>query len=60
MHNGPGATGLYVQDLFKDGRKLPQPRTLTEPRAAPRGGAHDLNNYVVALVQLPAHAHAAE
>ncbi|MDE5446865.1 HicB family protein [Bradyrhizobium sp. CSA207] len=55
----PEALELYAQDLVEDGRPLPQPRTLTELKADP-DVADDLRNYMVALIELPARAHAAE
>jgi hypothetical protein len=38
---------------------MPRPRTLTELRADPEV-AEDIKTYVVALIELPARAHAAE
>lgn len=45
--------------LAKDGEALPRPRTLTELKADPEV-AGDLKAYMVALVELPVRAHAAE
>ncbi|MDN4985171.1 MULTISPECIES: type II toxin-antitoxin system HicB family antitoxin [unclassified Bradyrhizobium] len=59
MENAPEALELYAQDLIEDGRQLPRPRTLTELKADPEV-AGDLRNYMVALIELPTHAHAAE
>ena len=59
MGNAPEALELYAQDLIEDGRQLPRPRTLTELKADPEV-AEDLRNYMVALIELPTHAHAAE
>ena len=43
----------------EDGKSLPRPRTLTELKADPEV-ADDLKTYMVALIELPARAHAAE
>lgn len=59
LENAPEALELYAEDLIEDGRQLPPPRTLTELRADPEV-AEDLKNYMVALIELPTHAHAAE
>ncbi len=59
LRNAPEALGLYAESLQEAGETLPRPRTLTELKADPEI-ASDLRNYMVALVELPAHAHAAE
>ncbi|MGT2435353.1 type II toxin-antitoxin system HicB family antitoxin [Bradyrhizobium betae] len=59
LENAPEALELYAQDLMEDGRQLPRPRTLTELKADPEV-ADDLRNYMVALIELPARAAAAE
>ena len=59
MENAPEALELYAQDLIKDGRQLPRPRTLTELKTDPEV-ADDLKSYMVALIELPSRAHAAE
>lgn len=59
LQNAPEALELYAQDLSEDGRQLPRPRTLTELKADP-DVADDLRNYMVALIELPARADAAE
>lgn len=59
LENAPEALELYAEDLIEDGRQLPPPRTLTELRADPEV-AEDLKNYMVALIELPTRAHAAE
>jgi hypothetical protein len=41
------------------GKQLPRPRILTELKTDPEI-ADDIKNYMVALVELPARAHAAE
>ncbi|HEX9211056.1 MAG TPA: type II toxin-antitoxin system HicB family antitoxin [Bradyrhizobium sp.] len=59
LHNAPEALELYAEDLIEDGRELPRPRTLTELKANP-DVADDVRNHMVALIELPARAHAAE
>ncbi|PJG52213.1 HicB family protein [Bradyrhizobium forestalis] len=59
LENAPEALQLYAQELIADGRPLPQARTLTELKADPEV-ADDLRNYMVALIELPSRAHAAE
>jgi hypothetical protein len=50
---------LYAEGFKADGKPLPRPRTLTELKTAPEI-ADDIKNYMVALIELPARAHAAE
>jgi len=59
LRNAPEALELYAEALQEDGRPLPQPRTLTELKADPEV-CEDLKTYMVALIELPARAHAAE
>jgi predicted RNase H-like HicB family nuclease len=59
LRNAPEALELYAEGLGKDGKQLPRPRTLTELKADP-DVARDLKTYMVALVELPFKAHAAE
>ncbi|WP_426436170.1 type II toxin-antitoxin system HicB family antitoxin [Bradyrhizobium genosp. P] len=59
LRNAPEALELYAGVLEEDGKELPRPRTLTELRADPEV-ADDLKTYMVALVELPVRAHAAE
>jgi predicted RNase H-like HicB family nuclease len=59
LHNAPEALELYANDLIEDGRQLPRPRTLAELKADP-DVADDLRDYMVALIELPARARAAE
>ncbi|AUC98602.1 HicB family protein [Bradyrhizobium sp. SK17] len=59
LRNAPEALELYAEGLKSDGQELPRPRTLTELRADPEV-ADDLKSYMVALVELPVRAHAAE
>lgn len=59
LHNAPEALDLYAQDLVEGGRQLPPPRTLTELKADPEI-ADDIRNYMVAVIELPVRAHAAE
>lgn len=59
LRNAPEALELYAEGCEEDGRPLPHPRTLTQLRADPEF-ADDIKNYMVALIELPSHAHAAE
>jgi predicted RNase H-like HicB family nuclease len=59
LRNAPEALQLYAESFEADGKRLPQPRTLTELRTDPEI-ADDINSYIVALIELPVHAHAAE
>ncbi|WLA87039.1 MULTISPECIES: type II toxin-antitoxin system HicB family antitoxin [Bradyrhizobium] len=59
LRNAPEALKLYAEGLRDDGQELPRPRTLTELKADPEV-ADDLKTYMVALVELPVRAHAAE
>jgi predicted RNase H-like HicB family nuclease len=59
LRNAPEALELYAEALEEDGKPLPTPRTLTELRADP-DVANDIQTYMVALIELPARAHAAE
>jgi predicted RNase H-like HicB family nuclease len=56
MRNVPEALELYAES---HGKSLPRPRTLTELRTDPEI-ADDLRDHMVALIELPEHAHAAE
>lgn len=59
LSNASEALELYAQELIGEGRELPRPRTLTELKADP-DVADEIRNYMVALIGLPARAHAAE
>jgi len=59
LRNAPEALELFTESFEKDGKPMPRPRTLTELRADPEV-AEDIKTYVVALIELPARAHAAE
>ena len=59
LRKAPEALELYAERLEDDGTPLPCPRTLTELKADPEF-ADDLKTYMVALIELPARAHAAE
>jgi predicted RNase H-like HicB family nuclease len=59
LRSAPEALELYAESLEEDGKPLPRPRTLTELKADPEI-ADDLKSYMVALIELPARAHAAE
>jgi predicted RNase H-like HicB family nuclease len=59
LRNASEAVELYAEELARDGRELPPPRTVSELRsdAAVRD---DLQQHLVALVPAPLTAHAAE
>ena len=59
LRNAPEALELYAESLEEAGKALPAPRTLIELKADPEI-ANDIQAYMVALVELPARAHAAE
>lgn len=59
LRNAPEALELFAEALEDSGKSLPTPRTLTELKADPEI-ADDIQTYMVALVELPARAHAAE
>ena len=59
LRNAPEALELYAESFEADGKPMPGPRTLTELSADPEI-AEDIKTYIVALVELPARAHAAE
>jgi predicted RNase H-like HicB family nuclease len=59
LRNAPEALELYAESFATDGKQLPRPRTLTELRVDPEV-ADDIKTYMVALIELPARAHAAE
>ena len=59
LRNAPEALELYAESFETDGKTMPRPRTLTELRVDPEV-ADDIKTYMVALIELPARAHAAE
>ena len=59
LRNAPEAMALYLEDFESEGKPLPRSRTLTELKADPEV-AEDIQNYMFALIELPARAHAAE
>jgi predicted RNase H-like HicB family nuclease len=59
LRNAPEALELYAESFEEGGKPLPRPRTLTELRSDPEI-ADDLKSYMVALIELPVRAHAAE
>ena len=59
LRNAPEALELFAESFEADGKPLPCPRTLTELKTDPEI-ADDIKSYMVALVELPARAHAAE
>ena len=59
LRNAPEALELFAESCDRAGKSLPRPRTLTELKSDPEI-ADDLKSYMVALIELPARAHAAE
>ena len=59
LRNAPEALELFAEALEDSGKSLPTPRTLTELKADPEI-ANDIQTYMVALIEYPARAHAAE
>jgi predicted RNase H-like HicB family nuclease len=59
LRNAPEALELYAESFAADGKPMPRPRTLTELRADPEI-ADDIKTQMVALIEFPARAHAAE
>jgi predicted RNase H-like HicB family nuclease len=59
LRNAPEALELYAESFAADGKPMPRPRTLTELKSDPEF-ADDINTYMVALIEFPAHVHAAE
>jgi len=59
LRNAPEALELYAESFEAEGKPLPRPRTLTELKADP-GIVSDIKAYIVALIELPSRAHAAE
>lgn len=57
--NAPEALELYAEGRAADGQPLPPPRTLTELRSDP-DVADDIKNFMVAVIEYPIRAHAAE
>lgn len=59
LRNAPEALELYAEGRNADGQLLPPPRTLTELKNDP-AVADDIKNFMVAVIEYPARAHAAE
>jgi predicted RNase H-like HicB family nuclease len=59
LENAPEAIQLYADALAKDGRDLPAPRRLDALRSDP-AFVSEANGHMIALVELPRAAHAAE
>jgi predicted RNase H-like HicB family nuclease len=59
LRNAPEALELYAESFEADGKPMPRPRTLTELKADP-DIANDIKSHIVALIEFPARAHAAE
>jgi predicted RNase H-like HicB family nuclease len=59
LRNAPEALELYAESFEADGKSLPRPRTLTEMKTDPEI-AGDIKAFMVALIEFPVRAHAAE
>ncbi|UYO47901.1 type II toxin-antitoxin system HicB family antitoxin [Rhodopseudomonas palustris] len=59
LRNAPEALELYLEQVEQDGKPVPKPRSLTELKADPEV-ADDIREYIVALIETPTRAHAAE
>lgn len=59
LRNAPEALELYLEQIEQNGTPRPKPRSLTELKADPEV-ADDIQKYIVALIETPARAHAAE
>lgn len=59
LRNAPEALELYLEDFIAEGKPLPVARSLTELKNDPEV-ADDIRNYMVAVIELPHRAHAAE
>jgi predicted RNase H-like HicB family nuclease len=60
LHNAAEAVALYAEELAKNGRRLPAPRSITDLRSDP-AVASDIRDHVIALVSPSIDAvHAAE
>ena len=59
IENAPEAIALYAEALAKDGRPLPEPRSLVDLKNDP-AHASDIRDHIVALIPAPHPAEAAE
>jgi predicted RNase H-like HicB family nuclease len=59
LRNAPEALALYAESIQEDGKPMPHPRTLSELKNDP-AFVEDINTYIVAAIEYPARAHAAE
>lgn len=60
LRNAAEAVALYAEELAKEGRRLPDPRSITELRSDPTVAA-DIRDHMVALVSASVDSmHAAE
>jgi predicted RNase H-like HicB family nuclease len=59
LRNAQEALALYADSRAKEGEALPAPRTVSALRSDPDVAA-DLREHTIALIALPAPAHAAE
>jgi predicted RNase H-like HicB family nuclease len=59
LRNAPEALELYASGIEEEGKSLPRPRSISELKADPEV-APDIQSYIVAVIELPSRAHAAE
>ncbi|MBV5271583.1 MAG: type II toxin-antitoxin system HicB family antitoxin [Afipia sp.] len=59
LRNAPEALELYLEHFITEGKPLPTARSLTELKNDP-DVAEDIKTYMVAVIELPTRAHAAE
>jgi predicted RNase H-like HicB family nuclease len=59
LRNAQEALALYAESRAREGRELPAPRTVSTLKNDPEVAA-DLREHTLALIALPAPAHAAE
>lgn len=59
LRNAPEAMELYLESYLAEGKPFPLPRTLSELRNDTTTAA-DIRDHMVAVIELPKHAHAAE
>lgn len=59
LRNAPEALELYASGIEEEGKSLPRPRSISELKADPEVGP-DIQSYIVAVIELPSRAHAAD
>jgi predicted RNase H-like HicB family nuclease len=59
LRNAPEALELYAESFLEEGKPMPRPRSLAELKLDPEV-AQDVNDHIVALIEFPSRAHAAE